>query len=244
MKIYGFVYTDETGLHCFYIGRTGNMRQREQAHRRFVKNPNAQDAHLLKYEECRDLEARGITWSMVELAEVGIGEYEVDSERAMVIEMVLSGHKLANLKHGDITKPDAAVTELEDMISKGVRTTADVKKYREDKEKASKERQVEKAEKLAQAIEQMDEIRRVEQELREAQTEKERLRHLARIKFSEEVEARGLESKRQREAEIARKKIRDDQVAIQLAEVRKQQDAEWQSQKQFETWKRNLHGYK
>lgn len=230
MKIYGFIYTDDEGLHCFYVGRTEDMKRRLGEHKRLVKNPDAKDAHLLKYVECRALEAKGIEWHMQELCDVGPGEYEIDSEKAMVIQMVLAGHKLTNMKHGDVTKSKDR-KELEDMIAKGVRTTEDVKTYREAKEKESVEKQQARAAKLAAKIAEQERINKLQEEMRKRMTEREKQRAEARIAEAARLEAWNKEvmERRKVEAEKERlKKIREEQRALELAELRKQQQAQWE----------------
>ena len=249
--IYGFIYytynsDGQEQLNCFYVGRTIDMKRREREHRNLVKNPNAKDAHLLKYVECRSLESKGITWIMQELGKVGVGEYELDSEKAMVIDMTLSGHKLTNMKHGDVTN-SKDLSELQDMLTKGLRTTEEVKQYRLAKELITQEKQQAKADKLATKIAEEEEVKRIEAERVALLTAKELERIEQRRLMNERIDANN-KLVAERNAIIAKKeqmrKVNEDQRNLELYELRKMQEAEWQRDQEgcqsIEQWLKDL----
>lgn len=124
----------------FYCGRTNNPSRRLKEHQYASKN-----GHELKYQHIRSL--NGAPWDMEVLKIVPAVEYEGDYEDYYVIKLILEGHQLTNMKHGDAKQ--ASPAELQEMMDGGVRTVEDVKAFRKEQARQKQLRMDERNEKAA-----------------------------------------------------------------------------------------------
>lgn len=131
--LYTLVFDADPKPVVFYVGRTNAPKRREAEHRYAVKNLHNQE---YKYQWCRELEAIGITWSLVVICEI---EDEEDSEYEWILKFArdnrdnniefIDGMPLTNMKRGDF---------LEEMINNpNIQTKQDIINFRDSIRRAA-----------------------------------------------------------------------------------------------------------
>ena len=99
-QIYALYYEYADERQYFYIGRTNDPKRRLSEHRSNVKNSkHKEDVYCFIREECQP---NGIdVWDMEVLVTEETARTE-DCEDFWVVLMIRAGHKLMNMKHGDL----------------------------------------------------------------------------------------------------------------------------------------------
>lgn len=216
--IYGLSHIENNEKVYFYIGHTNRPpEKRMNEHRYLTGKPNTVAGQYLRYDYTRALDALGILWNMDVLSSVPEGIYLGDYEFEYIIKYLIAGHPLQNQKHGDKLNI-AGDEELKSMISSGVRTALDVKKFREKKEAetlANKlARQLKQAAKVKTAADKIEAYKAYVDEL----TEKQRIREEERIERDRLINIRNniILTKR-----VQDEKIRQEKEIIREAELKK-----------------------
>jgi hypothetical protein len=134
--LYTLVFDAEPNPVVFYVGRSIDPKRREAEHRYAVKDLTNQE---YKYQFCRELEAVGLTWSLVVIDKI---EDDNESEYAWVIKFArdnrdkgiefIDNLPLTNMKRGDF---------FEEMIANpAIQTRQDIINFRDAKEAAAEPR--------------------------------------------------------------------------------------------------------
>ena len=88
--IYSLFYfpLDEPSRKCyFYVGQTNDIARREREHRK-AKEKRHEDVYVF----IRELDQKGIRWTMESLQEIRDDEYPADNDRWFVIMFYSEGH--------------------------------------------------------------------------------------------------------------------------------------------------------
>jgi len=142
-NLYALVFETDSDPVIFYIGHTNDLKRRETEHRSCVKDLSNTE---YKYRWCRELEAIGIDWYMVDLGSV---EKDEDSEYAFILKIARHNRSknitfiddlpLTNMKAGDF---------LHEIIDrKDIKTVADIKRFKKEKAEAKRAVKYEREEK-------------------------------------------------------------------------------------------------
>ena len=132
--LYTLVFDADPQPVVFYVGRSIDPKRREAEHRYAVKDLTNQE---YKYQWCRELEAVGVSWSLVVISEIDNDE---DSEYEWVLKFARKNRELGidfidnlpltNMKRGDF---------YDEMIAeKSIQTASDIKEYRLQRIEAAK----------------------------------------------------------------------------------------------------------
>lgn len=228
-NIYALYFGDDAVRAYFYVGHTTDPERRLKEHKRSAVNGTEDKYQYIRQE----LDPHNIKWDMEVIKTIPDGEYPPDYERYYVIKYTLEGHPLQNMKHGDLSKRKELEEQLADT---SIRSVESVRADRLRREKLAQEEQERKA------FEKSEKLRKkIEEEKRQAEREEMiratlDFRRKKALEIQEEIMRKSEERKKQREIEEAEqaeklrlKKIRDDKRALELAELRKQQDIEWRA---------------
>jgi hypothetical protein len=228
--IYGLSHIENNEKVYFYIGHTNRpSAKRLYEHRNLTGRPGNKAGQYLRYDYSRALDALGISWDMDILSTVPDGIYLGDYEFEYIIKYLIAGHPLQNQKHGDKLNI-AGDEELKSMISCGVRTAADVKKFREKKEAETEAnkiaRQLKQAAKLKEEADKLEAKRIYDAKL----TERQRIREAERIENTrlQNIQNSIILAKRLQDEKI--KKEREIARDIELKKWRAIQEKAWAAQ--------------
>jgi len=101
----------------FYVGETSNAEQRLTEHQRAGR---AADQHsTVVYQTIKELDNAGIEWTMEVLAEYG-SEGPTDLEDEWIMNHLVAGIKLANMKKGNANWMTERQTAASDMRSRNI----------------------------------------------------------------------------------------------------------------------------
>jgi hypothetical protein len=134
--LYALVFDADPKPVVFYVGRTNAPKRREAEHRYAVKDLTNQE---YKYQWCRELEAVGLTWSLIVISEI---ENDEESEYAWVLKFArdnrdngiefIDNLPLTNMKRGDFFE--------EMMRDPNIQTRQDIINFRDAKIQAAEPR--------------------------------------------------------------------------------------------------------
>lgn len=110
----------------FYVGETSNGPQRLAEHRRAGRRIGDDPTSTIVYQTIKALDDAGIEWDMRVLAEYG-PEGPTDLEDEWIMNHLVSGYKLANMKKGNANWMTERMTAAADMR---VRNITSYRRYR------------------------------------------------------------------------------------------------------------------
>jgi len=103
----------------FYVGETSNAEQRLTEHRRAGRRIGADPDSTIVYQTINGLDNAGIEWTMEILARYGT-EGPTDLEDEWIMNHLVAGIKLANMKKGNANWMTERQTAAADMRSRNI----------------------------------------------------------------------------------------------------------------------------